>query len=250
MHSVEVLGVRVNVVGQQGLNKEVFRCVREKKKQVFAYVNVHAINLAQKDNLFRDELNSASVVYCDGEGVRCAARLLGVRLPPRVVLTYWIWDLCDLCEREGLSMFLLGGTDAIVHGAVRKMQERFPTLTIAGWHHGYFNKQGEQSRRVVDMINQACPDVLFVGFGMPAQERWIAENFDAIRAHAILPCGSMIDYTAGKKSFAPAWMADHGMEWLYRLFQEPGRLWRRYVIGNPVFVYKILRQLVTEGRQT
>lgn len=250
MHSVQVLGVRVNVVGQKALNEEVSRCVREGEKQVFAYVNVHAINLTQRDIRFREELNSAGVVYCDGEGVRFAARLLGVRLPPRVVLTYWIWDLCDLCEREGLSMFLLGATEEVVNASVQRMQKRFPSLKIAGWHHGYFHKQGEQSRHVVDMINHARPDVLFVGFGMPMQELWIADNFDIIRAHAILPCGSMIDYTAGKKSFAPAWMADNGMEWLYRLFQEPGRLWKRYVIGNPVFICKILLQLVKEGRQT
>ncbi|MFN0158758.1 MAG: WecB/TagA/CpsF family glycosyltransferase [Bacteroidota bacterium] len=249
MPKVDILGVQVDVVDKEGLQKTLLESVRHRRKNVFAYVNVHAINLALKDGGFREFLNKAERVYCDGEGVRLAASMVGTRLPPRIVLTYWIWDLCELCEQEGLSMFFLGGRQETVGLAVKNIRTRFGGLKIAGFHHGYFEKSGQESDKVIETINQAAPDILFVGFGMPMQEHWIGQNVNRIHAHAILPSGSMIEYTAGTKSFAPAWMAENGLEWVHRLFQEPGRLWKRYVLGNPAFFILVLMQLITRGRQ-
>lgn len=96
-------------------------------------------------------------------------------------------------------------------------------------------------------MNAASPDLLFVGFGMPLQEEWIRRHRHALRAGAIFPCGSMIDYASGLKSIAPPWMRNNGMEWLYRLFQEPGRLWKRYLVGNPRFIFRVMHQRLQEG---
>ncbi len=241
MHN-EVIGVRVDALTKSELQDALRESVRQGRKDVVAYVNVHALNLAHEDSKFRDFLNRAKLVYCDGEGVRMGAYMLGIHLPPRVVLTYWIWELCAMCEREGLSIFFLGGESETVELAVKNLQAKSPSLKIAGWHNGFFGKWNEESERVVKMINEAKPDLLFVGFGMPLQERWIDANLSKLNVHVILPAGSMIDYTAGLKTFAPSWMADNGMEWLYRLMQEPGRLWRRYIFGNPVFMFRILKQ--------
>ncbi len=242
MRNTGVLGVRVDALTKEGLQEALKDMVRRREKGVVAYVNVHAINLAQDDPKFREFLNKAKLVYCDGEGVRLGARMLGIDLPPRIVLTYWIWELCAMCERENMSVFFLGGEPETVELAVKNLQTKFARLNVAGWHHGFFGKWNEESETVVKRINHANPDLLFVGFGMPLQEQWIDANFDKLQVRAILPAGSMIDYTAGKKSFAPSWMADNGMEWLYRLLQEPGRLWRRYIIGNPAFLFRILVQ--------
>lgn len=249
MPKVNILGVHVDVIGKEGLHDAIRMAVLEKRKEVLAYVNVHAINLAQSDEQFRNFLNSPAVLYCDGEGVRLASRILGKQLPPRIVLTYWIWELCELCEREGFSMFFLGGTEENNTLAVSNLQARFRNLKIAGRHHGYFEKWNNESDTVIGMINTAMPDILFVGFGMPLQERWIDANLPGLNVHVVLPAGSMIEYTAGRKSFAPAWMANHGMEWIYRLFQEPGRLWKRYIIGNPLFLFRVLLQYVKQGKQ-
>jgi N-acetylglucosaminyldiphosphoundecaprenol N-acetyl-beta-D-mannosaminyltransferase len=221
--------------------------VREKRKDVFAYVNVNAVNIAQKDAGFRDFLNGSFAAYCDGEGVRLGARILGSFLPPRIVLTYWIWDLCALCAGSGLSMFFLGGRETVVAQAVTAARERYPRLHIAGAHHGYFEKSGPENERVVELINGAKPNVLFVGFGMPLQEHWIMDNLQRLEVNAVFPSGSMIDYTAGTRKYAPRWMAGHGMEWCYRLAREPGRLWRRYLIGNPLFLIRIVRQRLYGG---
>ena len=236
-----ILGVRVSDKGQKEIEQEVLECVHRKSKGLFAYVNVHALNIAGRDVRFREILNSAHTTYCDGEGVRLGARILGWRLPRRVVLTYWIWDLCALFEKEGMSIYLLGARPGIGEQAAARLSSRFPGLRIAGVQHGYFEMHGAENESVLANIANASPDVLFVGFGMPLQEYWIEENFHNIAARTILPAGSMIDYVAGEKKTTPSWMANHGMEWLYRLAQDPLRLWKRYLLGNPAFLFHMVQ---------
>jgi N-acetylglucosaminyldiphosphoundecaprenol N-acetyl-beta-D-mannosaminyltransferase len=243
-----ILGVQVDVIDKEGLHDAICQSIRAGRKDVYAYANIHALNLAQSHPTFRSFLNNAFIVYCDGEGVRLGARMLGIKLPPRVVLTYWAWDLCALCEQNGFSVFFLGAHTDVVASAATKARSRFPRLRIVGTHQGYFAKEGPASEEVLRLINAARPDILFVGFGMPLQEEWIAANLERLTIHTVLPSGSLFDYMSGIKSFAPAWMANHGLEWLYRLIQEPGRLWKRYLIGNPVFFLRILGQRFTGGK--
>ena len=247
MHKADILGVKVDIIDAAGLHNAIAESIARGERDVYAYVNINAINIAYENERFKRILNSAHCVYCDGEGVRLGAAMLGYHLPPRVVLTYWIWDLCAFCQDQDYSLFFLGATDEYVREAVQRVRERFPKLRIVGFHHGYFPKRGAESDAVVELIDRAQPDILIVGFGMPMQEFWIEENFKRLNARVILPAGSMIDYTAGRKGLAPKWMADHGMEWLYRFFQEPGRLWKRYLIGNPTFVLRVLFERVKKG---
>jgi N-acetylglucosaminyldiphosphoundecaprenol N-acetyl-beta-D-mannosaminyltransferase len=240
MQRFDILGVGVDAIGQQALREKIVLAAKALGKTVFAYVNIHALNVAHVNAGFRRFLSDADVVYCDGEGIRLAANLLGFHLPPRIVLTYFLWDLCAVCEMEGLSVFVLGAKEEILQAAVAEMRRRHPSLHIAGWHHGYFAKSGPESDQVVVQVNEVQPNILFVGFGMPLQEEWLQLNKARLRAGAILPCGSMIDYASGRKSPAPRWMADHGMEWVFRLLQEPRRLWKRYLLGNPWFFFRLL----------
>lgn len=248
MHKGSILGVRLDVIDKDALHRAITSSVVDGRVDVYAYANIHAINLAQQLPQFMAFLNSAHVVYCDGEGVRLGARILGFSLPPRVVLTYWVWDLCALCVEKDFSVYFLGAEDSVISVAVENASRRFPDLKIVGWHHGYFEKQGSEDERIVQGINDAHPDVLFVGFGMPMQEDWIAVHKHRLNVHAILPSGSLFDYMSGTKSIAPEWMADHGLEWAYRLFQEPGRLWKRYLLGNPVFFFKVIAERLSGRR--
>ncbi len=248
MDEVRVLGVRIDVIDTAALERSILADVRNGHAKLYAYVNVHAINLARTDRRFREIINGATVAYCDGEGVRMGARLLGKHLPPRTVLTYWIWDLCRLMQEKGLSVYFLGAREEVVAKAAAAIRERFPGLTVAGWHHGYFAKKGEESERVVGEINRAAPDILFVGFGMPVQEYWIEENLKSLRAGIVLPAGSMIEYIAGEKSPTPSWMAANGLEWFYRLLREPRRLWKRYLLGNPLFMLRVVGRRLRSGR--
>jgi N-acetylglucosaminyldiphosphoundecaprenol N-acetyl-beta-D-mannosaminyltransferase len=239
--SLDILGVRVDAVTKEEVEQEICRIIERKGHEYLANVNIHAINIAQRDTAFRRFLNLSPVVYCDGEGVRLAARLLGMNLPPRIVLTYWVWDLCALCAAKNFSVFLLGGSERSSKEAHRRLSERYPGLRL-GFHHGYFEKIGPENDLVIEQVNGFQPDVLFVCFGMPLQEHWTERNFDRLRAKVMLFGGSTIEYTAGRKSVAPAWLSNNGGEWIYRLFQEPERLWKRYVLGNPVFLFRVLCQ--------
>ena len=121
------------------------------------------------------------------------------------------------------------------------MQVTIPDLKIVGTHHGFFDKDSASSenRYVLAMINKLKPDILVVGFGMPAQEKWILENLNELHVHAVIPVGAFFDYLADEVERAPRWMTENGLEWLGRLTIEPNRLWKRYVIGNPLFFWRI-----------
>ena len=247
MAECHILGTRLTIINRIQLEQDLLDTVSLKRKHLYAYANIHALNLAEKFPRFQKILNRAHCVYCDGEGVRVGARLLGYVLHPRIVLTYWVWDLLALFQERGISVFFLGGREKVLGEAIRNVHARFPGLKIAGFHHGYFEKNSTASREVVLAIEHVKPDVLFVCFGMPEQEYWIEENFSGLRTHAIIPAGSMIDYVAGAKKPTPGWMANHGLEWLFRLVMEPARLWKRYIIGNPLFIIRVLRQRFSEG---
>jgi N-acetylglucosaminyldiphosphoundecaprenol N-acetyl-beta-D-mannosaminyltransferase len=115
-------------------------------------------------------------------------------------------------------------------------------LRIVGVFHGYFNKSagGKENEKVIAQINRCHPDVLIVGFGMPLQEKWLAENLSKLEIKVAMPGGAVFDYMSGRIRRAPRWMTDHGLEWLGRLLIEPRRLWRRYLIGNPLFLLHVI----------
>jgi N-acetylglucosaminyldiphosphoundecaprenol N-acetyl-beta-D-mannosaminyltransferase len=248
MADAEILGVRVHHVDRATLEKEILEEARNGQPKVFLYANVHAINTAQRDARFRNILNRSSVTYCDGEGVRWGARLLGGHLPKRTALTTWVWDLCSLLQDHNLSAFFLGGSEEASAKACDVIRSRFPRLRIAGRHHGFFLRTGAENDAVIRAICSAAPDVLFVGFGIPIQEYWIEDNLARLKASVILSAGSMIEYVSGAKKAAPRWMANNGLEWFFRLLHEPRRLWRRYLIGNPLFLFRVIRQRLRSGR--
>jgi N-acetylglucosaminyldiphosphoundecaprenol N-acetyl-beta-D-mannosaminyltransferase len=248
MHKVEILGVGINQVEKGRLEQAVLDCVAKGRKEIFAYVNAHAMNLARCDHTFKEFLDRAQVVYCDGEGVRFGAKILGITLSPKIALTRWIWDLGALFQEAGVSVFLLGGRSETVANAANRLCTRYPRIKLVGYHHGYFDRSGSGNAEIIGMINRTAPNVLFVGLGMPKQELWIGQNFEHLHVNAIIPCGGMIDYLSGEISVAPSWMSEYGMEWIYRLSQDPARFWRRYLLGNPTFMFHVFREFITEGR--
>ncbi len=109
-------------------------------------------------------------------------------------------------------------------------------------HHGHFEKSGAENELVIQKINEFQPGILYIGFGMPLQERWILDNINQIEARVFLPLGACLDFYTGTVYRAPRWMTDHGLEWLTRLVTEPQRLWERYILGNPLFFYRVFKQ--------
>jgi N-acetylglucosaminyldiphosphoundecaprenol N-acetyl-beta-D-mannosaminyltransferase len=242
MRSIQVLGVRVDPLTKVDLIQYIDEAVRSKAHVVVANVNAHALNLAQKDPSFREFLNGSGAVFCDGFGVILGARLLGHRIPERITFADWTWDLAEEAQTRRWRLFLLGARPGVAERAGVALRSRYPALQIVGFQHGYFEKtRGHpENQRVIKMINAAETDVLVVGFGMPSQEFWLRDNWANVRAHVALPAGAALDYVSGRVRRGPLWMTQHGLEWLARLVIEPRRLWRRYLIGNPSFLWRVI----------
>ncbi|MCA1847700.1 MAG: WecB/TagA/CpsF family glycosyltransferase [Actinobacteria bacterium] len=240
-HRVDVLGVGVDPLTVGELHAEIEHLVRSGERGLVLNVNAHCLNLCYEDPKLRDFMNGARVVFCDGAGVMLAASILGRRIPERITYADWIWQLADLAAARGFSLYLLGARPGVAQEAARRLKERYPDLEVAGVHHGYFER-GAGSAAVVEEINAAAPDILLVGLGMPLQERWLMENWQRLDVRVALTGGAVFNYASGRLRRGPRFLRDNGFEWLARLLAEPRRLWRRYLVGNPLFLLRILRQ--------
>jgi len=242
----EILGIRVDVVTLNDIINFSQATIRNNEKSIISYVNVHAVNLAYTNINFRQFLKDSSIVFCDGFGIKWALKLVKNVTLNRYTPPDWFDKLALASLIDGLSFYFIGSNQDVIFKAANILQKRVPGLNICGFHNGYFDKtqNGEENQRIIQEINTLKPDFLIVGFGMPMQENWICENFAALQTHVIIPVGAFFDYISGETKRAPRWMTDHGLEWLGRLIIEPGRLWKRYLIGNPLFLWRIFKHHV------
>lgn len=244
--TLKLFGIKVNRVDVRQLHRFIRRSVSRRMKSLVLNVNIHCIVLALRESWLKDFLNQAQVVYCDGDGVRWGIRMLGHIPPPKVGFTRWIWDLADFCGNENYSLFLLGGAPGVAEQAAQRLKARAPNLRIAGTHHGYFKKSGEETEKVIELINQSRADVLIVGFGMPLQEKWIKAYWEQIQVYIFLPGGAVLDYAAGQLGQVPQWMLRLHLEWLFRIWEDPKRLAGRYAFDIPYFFLNVIREKMTQ----
>ena len=241
---INVLGVGVDPVTVEELHAEIKRLASSGERGTVLNVNANCLNLLYDDDALRGFFNGADLVFCDGSGVMLAARLLGGRIPERITYADWAWRLAAFAEAEGLSLFLLGAEPGVARRAAQELRTRFPELDISGVEDGYFDHTSgsRQNEAVLRKVNAARPDILIVGMGMPLQERWLMENRYRIDAGVALTGGAVFDYVSGGLRRGPRLLTDNGFEWLARLLVEPRRLWRRYLIGNPLFLLRVFGQ--------
>lgn len=214
--------------------------VRQQQKALLAFVNPACLNIAYTDEAYRRVLQHAERVLPDGIGINIGCRLLNQSLLANVNGTDLFPRLCERAEQGGYSLFLLGGQPGVAALTATAMQQHYPKLMIAGVQDGYFSDQEEP--QIIDAINHSGAAVLLVGFGVPKQELWLARCRDRLQPTVCLGIGGLFDYYSGRIPRAPVWLREIGMEWSWRLMQEPGRMWKRYIIGNPLFLYRVWRQ--------
>jgi N-acetylglucosaminyldiphosphoundecaprenol N-acetyl-beta-D-mannosaminyltransferase len=248
---IDVLGVGVDPLTVEGFHEEISRLIRAENLGLVFNVNAHCLNLCFEDRALRDALNSADVVFCDGAGVMLAAKMLGGRIPARVTYAAWIWQLADFAASEGFSLYFLGARPGVAQEAARRLKKSYPGLKIVGTRHGYFDHSAgsTDNEAVLEEINAAAPDILLVGLGMPLQERWLAQNRQGLHAGIAFTCGAVFDYASERVPRGPRLLTENGFEWLARLAYEPRRLWRRYLLGNPLFLVRVLKQRFSRGHR-
>jgi len=211
-----------------------------------AFVNPDCLNIAWGRAAYRRVLQQADRVLPDGIGIHIGCRMRGQMLRENVNGTDMFPLLCEAASAAGRSLYLLGARPGIAAAAAENMQRRFPDLTIVGVRDGYFEAADEPA--VIDAINASGADILLVAFGAPRQDLWIAANAERLTVRVAFGVGGLFDFYSGRIPRAPVWLRELGLEWAYRLLQEPGRMWRRYVIGNPLFLFRVWRQMLAPER--
>jgi len=212
-----------------------------------------AINAAkvvefQDDEALRNAIGEAHLLTADGQAVVWAARLLGQPVPARVAGTDLMQALLAHGARRRYSVYLLGARDEVVRACVEKALREHPELRIAGYRNGYFRRDDEAE--VVAAIRAAQPDILFLGFGTPAKEYFMHRHYRALDVPFVMGVGGSFDVYAGLVARAPQWMQRAGLEWAFRLAQEPRRMWKRYLVGNTRFAWIIARELLARGTRS
>jgi N-acetylglucosaminyldiphosphoundecaprenol N-acetyl-beta-D-mannosaminyltransferase len=245
-NQISIFGIRIASYTLEALILNLRSIIQTRKKAIVTYVNIQALNLAYKDQRLKNFFNNSDIVYCDGFGVQVGTRILGFDPPERNTPPDWIGQLFQICASQQFSVFFLGSKPGVAEKAAILSMANYPGLNIVGTQHGYFEKakNSTENKSVIEKINSLAPDVLIVGFGMPMQEFWIEENMRNINATLFQPVGAMLDYLAGEVHRVPRWMTDHGLEWLGRLVIEPQRLWKRYILGIPVFFFRVFKELI------
>lgn len=208
------------------------------------YANAHLLTIARDDKRLAAIFRQAELVICDGFGAALAARILTGRQLSRQTPPDWIDALAARAAADGRRVFLLGGSDGAVRKSAAELIQRHPGLIVAGAMHGYFDKTdtSHESKLVVDAINASRTDILIVGFGMPIQELWLWQNWERLKCKSAITVGAMFDFLSGETYRAPRWVTDNGLEWASRLVTEPRRLWRRYLVGLPLLLIRIMAE--------
>jgi len=235
-----VLGVPIDPVDLDGLLDRVAVLVDGGRAATVCYVNAHVLDVSTRDPGLVHFLRTADLCYCDGRGVVLGARLLGHHLPGRLTGADWIHDLAARSIDEGWRLAWVGGEPGVTADAARQLEARHSGLDIVHTDHGF--------RLAPDLavLNSARPDIVLVGMGTPLQERWVRWYRAGIEAPVVWCVGATADFVSGRLRRGPDWLSrDH--EWMARLVVEPRRLWRRYLVGNPRFLLRVLDQRLQDG---
>ncbi|MCP9759262.1 WecB/TagA/CpsF family glycosyltransferase [Aquitalea sp. S1-19] len=209
-----------------------------------AFVNPHCANIACRDQSYRSCLNRADLLLPDGSGVLLAGRLLGTQLNVNTNGTDLFPMLCRFWQSKGASLYLLGGQEGVAAGVATRLLAEYPGIKIAGCRNGYFDPN--DCSDVIAGIRKTQPDVLLVAMGAPLQDAWIAEYSASLEVPLSIGVGGLFDFYSGRIQRAPLWLRELGLEWCWRLAMEPGRLWRRYLLGNTVFLLRVLWQRLVQ----
>jgi N-acetylglucosaminyldiphosphoundecaprenol N-acetyl-beta-D-mannosaminyltransferase len=210
-----------------------------------ACLNPHSVIVAEKDALFHEALQSADILLPDGAGVVLAAKVLRNPINERVAGFEFFTAMSRALAVTGKKrIFFLGSTDEVLAKILARFVREYPMLTICGMYSPPFKSEFTEAENkiIIDRINEAGADVLWVGMTAPKQEKWIYQHIDRLSVSFVGAIGAVFDFYAGTRSRAPVWVCNMGLEWLPRLLEDPKRLWRRNLVSTPLFLLKLGRE--------
>lgn len=216
------------------------KAMRERVTCQHVALNVAKLVKARTDAELDADVRNADIIGIDGKGISLAFWLLGRGMVPRYAGCDLFEDMMAMCAVHGFKPYILGAKADVLENAIGKLQSRYPGLIFAGWHHGYFDGRDEE---IVREIAASGADCLFLAMPTPRKERFMAHYREAVNVPFIMGIGGTVDVVAGKVRRAPRMVQSLGLEWLYRLMQEPRRMWKRYLSTNSVFAWLLVREM-------
>ncbi|WP_275451964.1 WecB/TagA/CpsF family glycosyltransferase [Pseudomonas sp. RL] len=206
-------------------------------------VNVAKLVNMRTDSQLRESVHSCDIINIDGMGVVLGARILGFSVPQRVAGIDLFHELLRMSEQNGYPVYLLGAQAEVLEEAVQKIKVSYPNLRVAGHHHGYF---WENEEAVVEDIRSSGAKLLFVAITSPKKENFINRWRDKLGVTFVMGVGGTFDVVSGKIKRAPQWMQNYGLEWFYRVLQEPRRMWKRYLVTNAKFFGLVIKEKIRQ----
>ena len=208
---------------------------------IFTSANGQVLSMCARQSQIRDLLLEADLIHADGMPLVFVSRLFHkTPLPERVATTDLFHDVAPVAQRSGTRLFLLGAAKAVVNQTVQRVQALYPDLNIVGHDGGYLRRQGDEER-IIETINRARPDILWLGLGAPAEQSFAVRHRDRLRGVGLIKTsGGLFDFLSGRNARAPGWMQSAGLEWAYRIYLEPRRLTGRYLLTNPHALFLLL----------
>jgi N-acetylglucosaminyldiphosphoundecaprenol N-acetyl-beta-D-mannosaminyltransferase len=241
---VNVLGVGLSVLNLPGALDEIAAAILARRKGYICVTGVHGVMEAQEDTAFRSILNHAFLCTPDGMPMVWMGKIHGHKEMRRVYGPDLMLDVCAWGEKNGCRHFFYGGAPGVADQLAEKLKARFPKMEVAGTFTPPFRPlNADEEKQLAEMVRAAKPDIMWVGLSTPKQERFAAEFLPKLEVTLIIAVGAAFDFHSGRVKQAPRWMQRTGLEWFYRLCQEPRRLAKRYFRNNPLFVLKIIGQL-------
>ena len=206
-------------------------------------VNVAKLVHMQTDTELAQSVNACDMINIDGMGVVIGARFCGHDVPERVAGVDLFHELLQMSAAKDFPVFLLGAKETVVEKTANTVKQLYPNLTIAGYHHGYFwGNDGADEQSVVEQIKNSGAKLLFVAITSPKKENFINKWQDQLGVNFVMGVGGTFDVVSGTVKRAPKWMQNYGLEWLYRVIQEPRRMWKRYLVTNTKFLFLLMKE--------
>lgn len=238
-NEINLLGIPLANITMDAGVRLVHDLIERGRPTQVSFVNADCVNLAYQDEKYQEILTRSELNLIDGVGLRIAGRTLGSPVVDNLCGTDLFPRLCAAMQGGERGIYLLGARRGVAERVAAWIDSRYPGCQVSGYHDGYFSPEDEPG--VIDDIAQSGAGLLLVAFGAPRQEKWIHRNLHRLNVPVAMGVGGLFDFYSGRIPRAPLWMRRLGLEWCYRLLQEPRRMWRRYLIGNVVFLNRVFR---------
>jgi len=240
---IELMGIAFNNLTMEEAVAGILHCARNPHPSQLCFVNADCVNIACHDADYKNLLANSAIVIADGIGLKLAGKILNSNIRQNVNGTDLFPQLCGALANSAnadLGLYLLGGKPGVPEDVARWIAEHHPATRVLGFHHGFFT--AAETDAVLEDIRRSGAVILLVAFGVPKQEKWIRDNLAQTGVSLAMGVGGLFDFYSGRIPRAPVWIREIGMEWLYRFAQEPRRMWRRYFVGNFIFLVRALSE--------